>query len=301
MTTTMLAPAAAVPVLRPPGRLLLRLGYEIIFDVPAPTPMLLMLYAHPSVSHRLLAPETIHVEPQVRVTDYLDEFGNRVGRIIAPPGHVRIYSESVIEDSGEPDVSKPDAQQHRVEDLPPAVLPFLLGSRYCEVDRLSAVAWDLFGKTPPGYARVQAVSDWVHRHVEFGYRHARANKTALDVYVERRGVCRDFMHLAITFCRALGIPARYATGYLSDINAAPDPTPMDFSAFFEAYLDGQWWPFDARYNVPRVGRVLMARGRDAVDCALTTSFGPTRLVKFKVITEEASPSGMAVSPMHSPL
>ena len=184
MTTTMLAPAA-VPVFRPPGRLLLRLGYEIIFDVPTPTPMLLMLYAHPSVSHRLVGPETIHVEPHVPVTDYLDDFGNRVGRIIAPPGQVRIYSESVIQDSGEPDATKAEAQQHRVEELPPDVLPYLLGSRYCEVDRLSAVAWDLFGKTPPGWARVQAVSDWVHRHIEFGYRHARANKTALDVYVER--------------------------------------------------------------------------------------------------------------------
>ena len=287
MTTTLLAPPAE-PNHRPPGPLLLRLGYEIVFDVPAPTTMLLMLYAHPSVAHRLASPDGIQVEPHVPVTDFIDDFGNRVGRILAPPGQVRIWSESIIQDSGAPDVTNPDAQQHRVEDLPPEVLTYLLGSRYCEVDRLSAIAWDLFGKTAPGYARVQAVCDWVHRHIEFGYRHARANKTALDVYVERRGVCRDYMHLAITFCRALGIPARYATGYLSDINAAPDPTPMDFSAFFEAYLDGQWWPFDARYNTPRIGRVLMARGRDAVDCALTTSFGPTRLLKFKVITEEAT-------------
>ena len=275
--------------LAPPG-LLLRIGYEIVFDVPAPTPMLLMLYVHPTVAQRLHAPETIYVEPHAPITEYVDDFGNRVGRMIAQPGQVRIYSESVIADSGLPDATKPDAQQHRVEDLPPEVLPYLLGSRYCEVDRLSAVAWDLFGKTPPGYARVQAVNDWVHRAIEFGYRHARPNKTALDVYTERRGVCRDYMHLAITFCRALGIPARYATGYLSDINAAPDPTPMDFSAFYEVYLDNQWWPFDARYGVPRIGRILMARGRDAVDVALTTSFGPTRLLKFKVTTEEANPA-----------
>jgi transglutaminase-like putative cysteine protease len=278
-----------VTSLAPPG-LLLRIGYEIVFDVPAPTPMLLMLYVHPTVAQRLQAPETIYVEPHAPITEHVDDFGNRVGRMIAQPGQVRIYSESVIADSGLPDVTKPDAQQHRVEDLPPEVLPYLLGSRYCEVDRLSAVAWDLFGKTPPGYARVQAVNDWVHRAIEFGYRHARPNKTALDVYTERRGVCRDYMHLAITFCRALGIPARYATGYLSDINAAPDPTPMDFSAFYEVYLDNQWWPFDARYGVPRIGRILMARGRDAVDVALTTSFGPTRLLKFKVTTEEANPA-----------
>jgi transglutaminase-like putative cysteine protease len=295
MTTTLLAPAAEPPK-RAPGRLLLRLGYEIVFDVPAPTPMQLMLYAHPSVAHRLITPDTIHVEPHVPVTDFIDDFGNRVGRIIAPPGQMRIFGETIVEDSGQPDAIKPDAQQHRVEDLPPEVLTYLLGSRYCEVDRLSSIAWDLFGKIAPGWSRVQAVCDWVHRHVEFGYRHARPNKTSLDVYVERRGVCRDFMHLAITFCRALGIPARYATGYLSDINAAPDPTPMDFSAFFEAYLDGQWWSFDARHNVPRIGRVLMARGRDAVDCALTTSFGPTRLLKFKVITEEAT-SGTGLQPV----
>lgn len=267
--------------------LLLHIGYEIIFDAPAATPMHLMLYVHPSRAHRLAAPEVIHVEPQVAVSDFIDTFGNRVGRIFAPAGQIRIWSESIIEDAGEPDAAKPDARQLRIEDLPPDVLLFLLGSRYCEVDRLASVAWDLFGKTPPGWCRVQAVCDWVHRNIEFGYRHARPNKTALDLYTERRGVCRDFMHLAITFIRALNIPARYATGYLSDVNAPPDPTPMDFSAFLEVYLDGEWWPMDARHNVPRYGRVLMARGRDAVDVALTTSFGPTRLVRFRVITEEA--------------
>jgi transglutaminase-like putative cysteine protease len=270
-----------------PASLLLRIGYEIIFDIAAPTPMLLMLYVHPSRADRLLRPEATHIEPHVPVHDFVDSFGNRVGRIIAPPGLVRIGSESLFEDSGQPDPSKPDARQHRVEDLPADILPYLLGSRYCEVDRLSAIAWDLFGKPPPGYPRVKAVNEWIYQNIEFGYRHARTNKTALDVYTERRGVCRDFMHLAITFCRALGIPSRYATGYLSDIDAPPDPTPMDFSAFYEVYLDGCWWPFDARFNKPRIGRVLQATGRDAVDVALTTSFGPTKLIKFTVITEEA--------------
>ena len=270
--------------LAPPG-LLLRIGYEIVFDVPAPTPMLLMLYAHPSVSHRLVGPETIHLEPHVPVTDYIDDFGNRVGRIIAPPGQVRLYSESVIEDSGEPDATKAEAQQHRVEELPSDVLPYLLGSRYCEVDRLSAVAWDLFGKLPPGGARVLAVNEWVFRNIQFGYKLTRPNKTALDTYVERTGVCRDMMHLAISLCRALNIPARYATGYLGDIDADPDPTPMDFSAFYEVYLDGRWWPMDARHGKARIGRVLMARGRDATDVALITSFGRHRLTKFTVVTE----------------
>jgi transglutaminase-like putative cysteine protease len=250
--------------------------------------MLLMLHVHPTRMHELPRPEEIQLDPQIPTTQMLDAFGNRVSRLIAPPGRLRIWSESIIHDSGAPDVTNPEARQHRVEELPAEVLPFLLGSRYCEVDRLSAVAWDLFGKTMPGWGRVQAICDWVHRNVQFGYRFARHNKTALDVYTERRGVCRDFVHLAIAFCRALNVPARYATGYLSDIQAAPDPTPMDFSAFFEAYLDGQWWPFDPRYNVARIGRVLMARGRDAVDVALTTSFGPTRLVKFKVVTEPAA-------------
>lgn len=271
-----------------PATLPLRIGYDVIFEASGATPMLLMLYVHPSREHQLREPEVIHIEPSVPISEFIDGFGNRVARIMAPAGHVRIWSESILEDSGEPDPLKPDARQLRIEDLPADVLPFLLSSRYCEADRLSSVAWDLFGKTPPGWARVQAVCDWVHRNIEFGYRHARNSKTAVDVYTERCGVCRDFMHLAVAFCRGLNIPARYATGYLSDVNAPPDPTPMDFSAYFEAYLDGQWWVFDARHNTPRYGRVLMARGRDAVDVPLTTSFGTVRLVKFKVITEPAT-------------
>ncbi len=276
-----------------PAKLLLRIGYEIIFESPVPTPMVLMLYVHPSHEHQLREPEIIHLEPSAPISEFIDGFGNRAARIIAPAGPVRIWSESILEDAGEPDAVKPDAQQHRVEELPADVLPFLLSSRYCEADRLSSVAWDLFGKTPAGWSRVQAICDWVHGHIEFGYRHARNNKTALDVYTERCGVCRDFMHLAVAFCRGVNIPARYATGYLSDVNAPPDPTPMDFSAYFEAYLDGQWWPFDSRHNLPRYGRVLMARGRDAVDVPLTTSFGSVRLTKFKVITEPA-PAALAV-------
>ena len=282
------------PRLVRPRELALRIGFDMHFDVPGPHPtaMIFMLYCHPDAAGTLDRPEQLVLDPGFPVEHFTDFFGNRSARVVMPgPGVLKVSHDAIFRCAYEPE-PQPDAttRQHEPGDLPVNALPFLLGSRYCEVDRLSAVAWDLFGKTPPGYARVQAVNDWVHRAIEFGYRHARPNKTALDVYTERRGVCRDYMHLAITFCRALGIPARYATGYLSDINAAPDPTPMDFSAFYEVYLDNQWWPFDARYGVPRIGRILMARGRDAVDVALTTSFGPTRLLKFKVTTEEANPA-----------
>jgi transglutaminase-like putative cysteine protease len=251
--------------------------------------MVLSLYVHPERAGDLIAPETLALDPVVPVEDFIDGFGNRSARILAPVGQLRIAHETLIADSGLPDARDILAPQNPVEALPASALPFLFGSRYCEVDRLSSIAWDLFGKVPPGWLRVQAICDWIHANVQFGYKFARNNKTALDTYTERCGVCRDFMHLAITFCRAMNIPARYATGYLSDIGESiPDPTPMDFSAFVEVYLGDRWWPVDARHNCPRIGRVLMARGRDAVDVALTTSFGPTKLVKFKVLTEPAS-------------
>ena len=275
----------------------LRIGYEILYEIPRPTPMVLMLYVHPERASDLAAPERIGTDPFVPIDEFIDPFGNRCARLIAPPGTFRVWNQSIIADNGQPDAQDETARQHPIEELPADALQYLLGSRYCEVDRLGSIAWDLFGKTPAGWPRVQAICNWVYENVQFGYRFARWNRTALDTYVERRGVCRDMMHLAITFCRAMNIPARYATGYLADINAAPDPTPMDFSAFLEVYLGGKWWPLDARHNVPRIGRVLMARGRDAVDVALTTSFGPHKLLKFTVTTDEVA-SGMA-PPMQS--
>ena len=266
----------------------IRAGYELIFEVPAPVPMLLMLYTHPSRAASLHRVDRVRVEPEVSVQEFTDWFGNRCGRIVAPAGRVRLWNDTLVEDCGLPDPVHEGARQHAVEDLPAETLRYLLASRYCEVDRLSDIAWQLFGQTPPGWARVQAVCDWVHDNVGFGYEHARPTRTAAEVYSERVGVCRDFMHLAISFCRCLNIPARYATGYLGDIAVPPVPLPMDFSAWFEVFLDGQWETFDARHNVPRVGRVLMARGRDAVDVALTTSFGPSRLEKFTVWTEEVA-------------
>jgi transglutaminase-like putative cysteine protease len=202
----------------------------------------------------------------------------------------------VIEDSGLHEPKIDGARLHPISELPHECMPFLLSSRYCEVDKLSQMAWDLFGKTPLTWERVQAVMDWVHGHVEFGYKFASATKTAADVCNEKKGVCRDFQHLAITMLRALNIPARYATGYLGDIGIPPVPLPMDFSAWFEVYLGGTWYTLDARHNEPRIGRVLMARGRDATDVALTTSFGPEKLEKFLVWTDEVESEQAATLP-----
>ena len=275
--------------------MLIQIGFDLIFDVPAPTVMLLMLRLHPSRDASLQAPEGIRIEPNVPVEEFLDAFGNRCGRLLAPAGPLRIRNDALVHDSGELDPVCLDARQHGVDELPAETLPFLLGSRYCEVDRLTETAWRLFGDTPPGWPRVQAVVEWCHANVQFGYPYARSTKTALDVFTERQGVCRDFTHLAVTFCRCLAIPARYVTGYLGDIGVPPVPAPMDFSAWFEIYLGGQWWTFDARHNRRRIGRIVMARGRDAVDVALTTSFGPTTLTRFVVVTDEVPDEAAAVA------
>jgi transglutaminase-like putative cysteine protease len=268
--------------------MLIRVGYDFLFDVPEPIPTILKLYLHPSQLSKVTKSECLKIEPDTPVEEFLDEFGNRAARLVLPAGRVRLWNEAQIEDGGEPDTVNPTVEQLPVQDLPLDVLPYLLGSRYCEVDRLSEIAWNLFGQTPTGWAKVEAVCDWVHTHIRFGYEYARPTKTAYDVYTERTGVCRDFMHLAIAFCRCLHIPARYATGYLGDIGIPPQPSPMDFSAWFEVYLGNRWYVFDARHNIPRVGRILMARGRDAVDVALTTSFGRVNLEKFTVWTSEVA-------------
>lgn len=266
--------------------MLIKIGYDLEFELPAPTAMILLLYVHPERQADLTARERLTTDPLVSVNDFIDVFGNRCARIVAPAGKFKIFQERTIRDSGEPDAQDTTAIQHPLQELPPSTLQFLMGSRYCEVDRFMEMAWKMFGQVPQGWPRVKAVCDWVHENVKFGYEHARSTKTAWDVYTERTGVCRDFMHLAITFLRCLNIPARYATGYLGDIGVPPAPEPMDFSAFFEVYLSHRWWPVDARHNVPRQGRILMARGRDAVDVALATSFGPHKLTKFVVVTEE---------------
>jgi transglutaminase-like putative cysteine protease len=267
--------------------MLIRLGFDIQFEVPSPVAMVALFHVHQMRSQDLREPDQPRIIPSVPVEEYEDTFGNICSRFVAPAGKVQLYNSTLIEDSGEPDPVSPDACEVPVADLPPEMLRYLLPSRYCEVDRLLDVAGMLFGNSRPGWARVQGVCDWVQRNVTFGYPFASPTKTALDVYADRRGVCRDFQHLAITFCRCLNIPARYATGYLGDIGV-PYVPPMDFSAWFEVYLQDRWWTFDARNNKPRIGRVLMARGRDAADVAITTSFGTTWLKNFTVVSDEVA-------------
>ena len=264
----------------------IRAGYEISYDCAQPTPMLLMLSPHPSRAKDLQTPCEIRFDPEIPASNYQDQFGNICTRIVAPPGRLILSSSFVIADSGTPDEVAPGAAQHLVSDLPNEQLLYLLGSRYCETDRLSETAWALFGNTPPGWARVQAICDFVHNHITFDYQAARPTRTAWETYQEREGVCRDFAHLAVTFCRCMNIPARYCTGYLGDIGVPPVDYPMDFSAWFDVYLSGRWFTFDARHNQPRIGRILMARGRDATDVAISTSFGPAELSGFEVVTEE---------------
>jgi transglutaminase-like putative cysteine protease len=266
--------------------MLIRLGYDIVFEAPRPVPIVALLKVHPSRAGDLREPDALILEPYTDVNCYLDTFGNNCCRFLAPAGPIRLTNSTLIYDTGQPDPVAPWAREVPVQDLPSEALRYLLSSRYCEVDRMSNIAAELFGAVAPGWSRVQAVCSWVHEKVTFGYQYANATKTAVDVFTERRGVCRDFQHLAVTMCRALNIPARYATGYLGDIGVPASPAPMDFSAWFEAYLEDRWWTFDARHNVPRIGRVLMAVGRDASDVALTTSFGTADLRQFNVVTEE---------------
>ena len=264
----------------------IRAGFEISFDCPQPTAMLLVLSVHPSRLQDLEGPHRLTFSPEVGATEYRDMFGNNCHRVVAPAGRLTISTDLVVRDPGTPDPVVPEAVQHPVSELPDDALVFLLGSRYCDTDRLSDTAWSLFGGTPSGWPRVQAICDYVHDRITFGYEHADATRSAWSGHSERIGVCRDFAHLAITLCRCMNIPARYCTGYLGDIGVPLMDAPMDFSAWFEVYLGGQWHTFDARHNTPRIGRILMARGRDATDVALSTSFGSSPLSGFTVITDE---------------
>jgi transglutaminase-like putative cysteine protease len=276
----------------------IRLGYDIRFYNSSPVPVIAVLNVHPSRRQDLREPDILRTDPFLPADEYTDSFGNACTRFLAPPGDLRLYNSFLIEDSGEPDPVCSGATQASVDQLPHEALRFLLASRYCETDLLANTAFRLFGQTPPGWARVQAICDWVNNHITFGYSFARSSKSAVEVLAERKGVCRDFQHLAIAFCRCMNIPARYATGYLGDIGVPPADSPMDFSAWFEAFLDGRWWTFDARHNMPRIGRVLMATGRDAADVAITTSFGGTTLTQFTIVTDEVrtpEPVGVAVA------
>lgn len=265
--------------------MLIKTGYDITFETDAATPMSLLLSVHPSRQGDLRCPETIRFDPPIPQRQTLDAFGNVCTRIVAPAGRLSISADFLVADSGLPDTIAPEAAQVPVEVLPDEVMLYLMESRYCDTDKLGEIAWPLFGETPEGWARVQAIVNYVHTRIRFDYQQADATRSAFDGYQQQVGVCRDFAHLAIAFCRCMNIPARYCTGYLGDIGVPPVPDPMDFSAWFEVYLGGRWYTFDARHNTPRIGRIVMARGRDATDCAISTSFGTARLITFAVHTD----------------
>jgi transglutaminase-like putative cysteine protease len=264
----------------------LQTGFEIVYDCPAPVPMLLTLSVHPSRRGDLETPDWLRTDPLLDVRQYLDSYGNICSRVLAPVGQLTLSADFIIRDTGLIDDYAPDAVQHPIEALPDEVVLFLLGSRYCETDRLSEMAWALFQHTRPGWERVQAITDYVHNHIVFNYAHARPDKTAYDAWVEKTGVCRDYAHLAVALCRCMNIPARYCTGYMGDIGV-PVAGVMDFSAWFEVYLGDRWYTFDARNNMPRMARVLIARGRDAIDVAIANTFGAAHLTKFEVTSVEA--------------
>lgn len=261
-------------------------GFDIAYNLPQTTAMILMLTVHPSRVADLLSPHEIVFTPALRSRCYLDCFGNVCTRVQAPAGRFEMKSSFFIRDGGKADEVAPRAVQVDIDRLPDEVLQFLLPSRYCDTEALSDLAWSLFAKTRPGWQRVQAICDYVHDRISFGYEHARSDRTASQGHSDRKGVCRDFAHLAVSLCRCMNIPARYCTGYLGDIGVPRDPAPMDFSAWFEVFLGRNWYTFDARHNIPRIGRILVARGRDAADVAISTSFGAAKLVRFRVVTEE---------------
>ena len=264
----------------------LRLGYELIYDCPQPTPMMLMLNIHHSRSGDIVVPDVLTASPSVPLTFYRDAFGNWCTRLVVPAGRTRLSASAIVRDSGLPEPRALSDRSIPVEELPEECLLFLLGSRYCETDRLSETAWSLFSQTRGGAMRVQAICDYVHHHIAFAYEDARSTRSAWEAFAEQKGVCRDYAHLAVAFCRCMNIPARYCTGYLGDTGTLPPYGVMDFAAWFEAYVDGRWQTFDARNNVPRIGRVLIARGRDATDVAISNAFGPNTLVGFRVWADE---------------
>ena len=279
--------------------MLIRIGFDIELAVSTPMALIFLLRVHPSRRDDLTVPENLLISGNLQPEEYADSFGNLCGRVNVPVGMntVRLTNRAEIRDSGELDAFNPEAGQSDPTELPLATLQFLLPSRYCEVDsELLAFAWNQFGSTPPGWARVQSICDFVHERLTFNYKTARPTRTALDAFREREGVCRDFTHLAITLCRCMNIPARYTTGYLGDIGIPPFPDPMDFSAWFEVWLGDRWYTFDARHNKRRIGRIVMARGRDAGDVPITMCFGPNTLLRFDVVTDEVVGSSGAQAP-----
>ncbi len=266
----------------------IRYGFDIELSILQPTTIIALMDVHPSRRHAIVNESGLQVSQDIQVETFIDTSGNMARRLSAQPGTVSMRLQGVIRDSGQDDPQDWAADAASPAALPPEVLPFLMASRYCEVDLLTSLAWSQFGGIVGGWARVQAICDYVHNRLTFSYPNARETRTAAQAREERSGVCRDFAHLAITLCRAMNIPARFCNGYLGDIGVPVDPAPMDFNAWFEVYLAGRWWTFDARHNVPRIGRILIATGRDAIDAAMITTFGSHRLDRFSVTTEEIS-------------
>lgn len=266
--------------------MLIEAGFKISFECPKPTPMLLQLHVHPSRAHDLRSPDHINADPPVPLRFYHDHYGNFVTRLEAPAGVITFENHFDIYDSGQPDEIPPYGELTPITSLPDDVLLYLASSRYCDSDNLADFAWSQFGGITGGYARVRAICDYAHAQIRFDYSKASPQRTASDAMRERVGVCRDFAHLSVALCRCMNIPARYCTGYLGDIGVPPDPAPMDFSAWFEVFLNGRWYSMDARHNHPRIGRIVMGRGRDAADVAISTAFGSARLAHFEVITFE---------------
>jgi transglutaminase-like putative cysteine protease len=278
--------------------MLIKIGFDIELGVASPMALIYLLRVHPSRRDDLVAPEDFRIDNDLIADEYIDSFGNHCGRVNVPAGvnSVRFTNTALVRDSGQPDLFEPDARQRDPTELPFSTLQYLLPSRYCEVDsELLSFAWNRFGHTPPGWQRVQAICDFVHEHITFDYQSARATRTAVDGFRERVGVCRDFTHLAVTLCRCMNIPARYTTGYLGDIGVPPVPSPMDFSAWFEVFLGDRWYTFDARHNERRIGRIVMARGRDAGDVPITMAFGANSLWRFEVVTEEVEETSLRVA------
>jgi transglutaminase-like putative cysteine protease len=272
--------------------MLIQYGYEITISCSQPTPLVCLLSVSTDRKDDIRVPEKIVTAPSVAMTLYRDLFGNECRRLVAPTGDLTLWSDTIIEDDGQADPANFEAKELSVADLPDSCLGYLMGSRYCETDKLSQAAWDLFGTIQPGWNRVQAICDYVHNHIIFDYQQARSTRTAYEAFSEKVGVCRDFAHLALTFCRCMNIPARYVNGHLGDIGV-PVVDPMDFSAWIEVFLDSKWYTFDPRNNVPRIGRIVVARGRDAADVPLINSFGPHFLKSFRIWTYEVA--GVLVS------
>jgi len=263
----------------------IRVGFELSLVVHQPTLVMLLLNVHYSRVPDLVMPEYIDTFPYVELNQFPDENNNKMTSVILPPGQTTFKILSFVKDSGNLDVIDQNACHTPVQCLPHNVLKFLIGSRYCETDLMSEIAWELFGSFPNGWARVQAAADWIHNNVTFDLRKADCYQSAVQTFTRRTGVCRDFAHLLITFCRAMNFPARYIHGYIGDIGIDKSPDPMDFSAWTEIFFNNRWYTFDAIHNTPRIGRVAIAKGMDAADSAIVTSYGQHTLVGWKVITD----------------